>query len=257
MKNSISHFLAFILMIIFTITIFFVAGEKELRVSVITSKLESTNYYHKIYGVILSKMDDYIINTEVMQLYKDYLTVEMIKNDINKQINNIFFNKPIEISRYDDFYKIINNYSKDSTISKKYAEGIDEIYINNLFPFKELSLIYKLYIPTTEVLFIFIVGLLLCLGISLLLFIINKNFKFHIISLLSSSIILILPNVFIKSFGIFDNFIYTNKYYTEALLSIVNGTIFSGFLLGVGILILLIAYKIIKENCKIVKGNVK
>lgn len=257
MKNSISHILAFILMVILTVTIFFASGEKELRASIITSKLENGNYYHKIYGTILSKVDDYIVNTEVMQLYKDYLSVDMIKKDINDTITNIYKNKDYKISRYDEFYKIINDYSKDDTISKKYAEGINKIYSNNLFPDNELNIIHKLYVSSTNVLFIIVVALLLSLGLSLLLFIINKNFKFHLISILATGIILILPNIFIKIFGIFDNFIYTNEYYTEILLSIVNGTIANTCLFGLVIIVLLIAYKSIKEGYKIIKVKSK
>lgn len=248
MKNSISHLLAFILMIILSVTIFFVLGEKELRASVITDKLENDNYYYKIYGTILSKIDDYVVNTEVMELYKDYLSVAMIKDDINKSINNAYDENNLKVSRYNDFYKIINNYSKDSTISKKYAEGIDKIYSNNLFPTRELTLIHKFYVPSTEVLFILVVSLLICLGLWFILFLINNNFKFHIISLLSTSIILILPNIFIKFFGVFDNFVYTNEYYTDVLISIVNDTIASSCLVGLVIIVLLIAYKAIKKN---------
>lgn len=257
MKNSISHLLAFILMIILSVTIFFVLGEKELRASVITDKLEKDNYYYKIYGTILSRIDDFIVNTEVMELYKNYLSVDMIKNDINKSINNAYSEKNLKVSRYNDFYKIINNYSKDSTISKKYAEGIDKIYSNNLFPTRELSLIHKLYVPSTGVLFILIVSLLICLGLCFGLFIINNNFKFHTISLISTGILLILPNIFIKFFGIFDNFVYTNEYYTDVLISIVNDTISSSCLVGLVIIVLLGAYKIIRKKCKFLKSNAK
>jgi len=253
MKNSISHVLTFILMIIFSVIIFFVAGEKELRSSVIVNRLEKENYYYKIYGTILSKVDDYVANEEVMQLYKDYLSIDLVKNDVNKIIRNIYANKSLNVSRYDDFYHIINEYSKDSTISKKYAEGINQIYMNNLFPTREMTLIHELYVPTTDVIFILIVALFLCLFISLLLFVLNKNSKFHIIAMLSSSIIFILPNIFIKFFGIFDNFVYTNEYFTDVLISIINNTVSNVCLFGLVIVILLFAYKFIKENYKLSK----
>ena len=114
-------------------------------------------------------------------------------------------------------------------------------------------MIKKLYLPTTDVVFILIVGLLICLILSLLLFLINKNFKYHIIAILSSSILFILPKTFVKIFGIFENFVYTNKHFTDALLSIVNNILSNLFLVGLVILILLFTYKFIKENYKLSK----
>lgn len=257
MKNSISYILSFILMIIFTLSMFFIIGQKELRSSVIVNRLEKDNYYYKIYGNILSKIDDYVINEDIMKSYKDYLSIDIVKSDIKRVINNIYSNKDLEISRYDDFYKIIKGYSNDTVISQKYAEGINKIYRNNLFPTRELTLIHKVYIPSTDVLFYFIVAMLLCLAISIGLFIINGNFKFHTISLLASAIIFILPNIFIKFFGIFDNFVYTNEYYTEILLSIVKGTISSSCLLGLVIIILIFAYRFIVENYNFLKLKIK
>lgn len=251
MKNSISHILSFILMILIILTVCFVVGEKELRAKYIFKNLENINYYEKSYASILSHIDDYIVNSEVKELYDEYFTINIVKSDIRKIVNKVAKDENYTITRYNDLYKIINSYLDDPEINMKYADGINDLYVKNLFPSREYSLIHKLYAKSTDVLFVAIASSIGVLAISLLLFVINKNFKFHIISLMSAGIVFLLPLLFLEIFGIFDNFIYTNKYYTEFLLSIVNNFSYSLFITGLVIFIMLITYKLIKEKLKL------
>lgn len=247
MKNSLSHILAFCLMILAVITFLLISFQIELRFSVIKKNLQKNDYYYEAYDNILSKSTDYIINDEVLEIYKNYLNVGIIKEDVNKTINNIVSDNKEVVSRYSDFYEMMINYCKDDVISKKYALELDKIYINNLFPTKELKSIKELYIPSTNLLLFTMALLLIFLIVAVVLFFINKNFKFHVISLLTTSILLMLPLIFIKVFNIFENFLYTNTYYTEFLISIVNNSFSSAYNYGVLILLILVSPKLIKK----------
>lgn len=252
MKNSISHILSFCLMLIILISIFFTLFQIELRTSIIKKNLNKNDYYYDVYDNFLVKLEDYIINEEVLNIYKEYLNIGIIKKDVNKIVKNITVNKNNEISRYNDFYNVMLSYCDDDIISKKYALELDKIYINNLFPTKEFKLIYKLHTTSNNLLLFDMTTALIILIISVILFIINRNFKFHIISLISSTIILILPNIFLKLFNIFENFIYTNNHYTKILISVIENFISNAFYIGL-IVMLMSIFTHLRKSKKQVK----
>ena len=141
MKSSVSHVLSFITTLLFTLLIAFIFIEFNLRHSILINKLNSINYYNSAYNTIVSKVDNFIVNEEIKEKYKDFITKDIIKKDVNSIISKTDYN----ISHYDDFYKIINEYSSDVDICEKYSKEIDSIYTNNIFPINEYKLINKFY----------------------------------------------------------------------------------------------------------------
>jgi len=222
MKSSVSHFLAFTLMLTLSFVVVLFFSQKQLTQKQIIKNINTINYYENAYNNITNKVDDYIVNQEVKELYNKYITIDIIKDDVNIILNSIYSNKNVKVSRYDEFYKIINDYNDDKKIDEIYADGINEIYSQNIFPIKEFSLINKLYLDSNDSLFLIVVALGIVVLLSIALFIINRNFKYHRISILSTCVILIMPFVFLEGFGIFKDFLYTNKYYTDFILVIIN-----------------------------------
>lgn len=236
MKTSISHLLNFILMIILYFTILFSVYEVSISKKNII-KLLNDNYYNNSYNNIMSEIDNYIVNNEVLELYNKYLSKEMVKEDINIIINNIY-QKNNQLSKYNDFYKIINSYTDDTEICDIYATNINNIYLKNIFPISELTLINKTYIGNTSSLFISIILSSIVVILSVILFLINKNFKYYKISLLSVSMLLLIPKMLVST--LFSNFQYTNQYFTHLLLKIINSIVNILSIIGLITIILLI-----------------
>ena len=236
MKTSISHTLNFILMIILYFTIFFSVYEVSISKKNII-KLLDDNYYNDSYNNIIKKIDNYIVNHEVLELYNKYRSKEMIREDINIIINNIY-QKNNQLSKYDEFYKIINSYTNDTEISNIYATNINNIYLKNILPISELTSINKTYIGNTSSLFISIILSSIIVILSVILFLINKNFKYYKISLLSVSMLLLIPKMLVST--LFSNFQYTNQYFTHLLLKIINSIVNILSIIGLITIILLI-----------------
>ena len=236
MKTSISHLLNFILMIILYFTILFSVYEVSISKKNII-KLLNDNYYNNSYNNIISEIDNYIVNNEVLELYNKYLSKEMVKEDINIIINNIY-QKNNQLSKYNDFYKIINSYTDDTEICDIYANNINNIYIKNILPISEVTLINKTYIGRTSSLFISIILSSIVVILSVILFLINKNFKYYKISLLSVSMLLLIPKMLVST--LFSNFQYTNQYFTHLLLKIINSIVNILSIIGLITIILLI-----------------
>ena len=245
MKSSISNLISFVIMCIITLVLLFLSFESHLTRKYINNTLDKQDFYKEAYGNIINKIDDFIVNDDVRKSYEEYITLDMVKNDVKSTLNNIYLKKE-QLSKYDEFYNIIGKYSNDEAIKKVYATNINDIYLNNLFPKTEFSLIYKLYISLDTTIFISISTMIVAIALSLALYFINRNLKFFISIFTGVCFIGIVPFIF-KVFGLFKNFIYTNNYYTKFLLSIVNGTINYLFISSIIIVISLLLYKI-KNN---------
>jgi len=205
------------------------------------------NYYNRVYDNLIEKLNDFIILEDVQELYKEYLNIDSIKEDITKITKGIYDDMDYKISRYDDFYKIIYEYSQDEEVSKKYASEINNIYINNLFPTAPFKLINKLYLKN-NIQFLIILSLAffsIFIGYSLYIF--NKSYKYIIISILGMSILIILPNIFIKVFKIFNGFIYTNEYFTNVILKIIYNTFNTLNIIGICIILCILTLWLIKK----------
>lgn len=250
MKNSISHVLSFVLMTLLVVVTVLLIFQKELRGRYIRKTLEDINYYELAYENIITGVEDYIVNDEVREMYVDYITIDLVKSDINKILGNIYQDEDTKFSRYNDFYKIINSYNDDPNIDDKYASGINNIYVKNIFPIYEFNFIHKLHIANVNVLFVALLLLVIALFVFLALFLINKNFKYHIIGIMGYGTILLLPKIIIKVFKIFDSFLYTNPYYTKFLLAIMNNITNSLLIIGLLVILLTIIYKILIRKRK-------
>ena len=244
MKNSISHIISFISMILITFYALFIIVEIGIRRSVLIDKLDETDYYESAYENIILNLDKSITNEDIRNEYKKYITIDMIKRDII----GIIIER--NISHYDNFYKLVSKYSADKEVCSKNASIINNIYLNNIFPTKEYKLINKIYIKTKCL--ILYIGVLTStvLILQLGLYIINKNFKYNKISLLSSAILNIFPFIFVNITGILNNVVYVNSYYTKFLFSIFDSTIRYLFVIGFIIILMYLVSSVIKKESK-------
>lgn len=219
MKKIISNIISFVVMCLIVFIIAFISFEVSIRQKNIFKILDKYNYYEKSYQSFMNKISDYIINDEIKTDYLSYISKDFFSKDVRKAVHGSY-NKKISLSRYDDFYKIIKKHTNDKTICKTYASNIDNIYINNLFPIKEMQFINNFYVETNDVLFITICLSSVALGLIFLIFLLNRNFNYFISLFSGSAFILILPLI-LKMFGIFKNFVYSNQHFTNVLLGII------------------------------------
>lgn len=244
MKASISHILSFVCMILISSLILFISVQFSIRYIFIKGNLNKINYYNDAYDTITTKIDENIVNKEIKDIYKLYIDKETIKRDIKK----IIVNKNYNITHHNEFYKIIEEYVSDKEIRNIYASKVDNIYKNNLFPIYEFKTIDKLNINKYDaLLYVFIMCACIVL-LEFIIFAINKNLKYNKISLLSSAILLTLPFVFIVCTNIFNKFIYTNKYYTKFLISIVDGVKNFTYLIGLIVIFIFIYTELIRNK---------
>lgn len=246
-KNSINHILSFILMITITCLLVFIIFEYNLSLRSINKNMYNMNYYNKVYDNVIEKINDFIILEDVQELYKNYLTIDLIKEDITKITKNIYISSEYKISRYNEFYKLIYDYCEDEEVSKKYATEINDIYRENLFPAMPFKLIKKLYLkPIFQALIIFYL-VIISLFIGYFLYLFNKSYKYIITSILGTSILIILPNIFIRIFKIFNGFLYTNEYFTKVILNIVYNTFNTLNIIGFFIILFIFMWWITKR----------
>lgn len=215
MKSSISNIISFIIMSIFSVVIIFLSFEYSMNRTVLLRKLEKMNYYEKIYNIIEKKIDDFVVNEEVLKLYSNYITKDLVKKDIISLVDSIYYKK-LDVDRYDDFLDIIKKYSSDEKISKIYATKINDIYMSNLFPKAEFKLIHKAYFDLNKSLFIGICIMSIGLILSISLYFINKNLNYFKSIILGIFVMCLMPFVIVTI--LFSNLIYTNELFTDVIL---------------------------------------
>lgn len=245
MRTSISHFISFITMVVISVFICFIFIEISFRDRIIIRNLDSINYYQDAYDNIILKIEQNIINEDIKEDYKDYITLEIIKKDIKSIINRQY-----KVSHYNDFYNIISKYTTDTDISKKYAIMVDDIYANNIFPISEYKIINRVYIKTRNCLIYSLVFLSIIMILELALYIINNNLKYNKITILSSSILLIFPFIFLNISQTFRHFVYTNSYYTNFFVKIINNIVNSLFIIGLIIVLVIFVLKLSNKKSK-------
>ena len=246
MKTSISHIISFICMILISILTIFIVFEISIRDNILIKKLDNSYYYKDAYDNIIYNIDKSIVNEEIKEDYKKIISEELVMNDVKKIITT-----RNDVSHYSNFYDIISKYSSDTEICDKYATLVNNIYSKSIFPTREYKLIKKLYIRTKNCISYILVLISIIMMLELGLYIINNNFKFNLITLISSSILNMIPFIFINILGIFRYFFYTNSYFTNSLVGIVNFNINILFILGLVVLVMLLIFKTLKRKSRV------
>lgn len=245
MKSIISNVISFISMLLIIFVVSFVLIQISFRDRFLIKSLSNINYYKQAHNNIIQKLNYEIVNEEIKLEYEKYITIDMIKKDIRRIISS-----KDGISRYKDFYDIIEKHTTDIEICKKYASNVNDVYTNNLFPLREYKIINKLYIKTNECIMYTSVLISIIVVFELLLLIINNSLKYNKVALLASGILFTIPFLFIWISGIFNSFIYTNKYYTKFLIGLVGNIKNSLFLVGLIIIITLCIIELFNRKRK-------
>lgn len=248
MKNIISHIIAFLLSLFLFLVLAFLFLQIELRASLVSKTLNKLGYVEQISKVISEKIDNYIMNDELKKVYLAYINEDLIKNDLNEILANIYSSQDSTINHYRPLYHIVSEYSKNELLRKEYATEVDNIYTKNIFPQKEFQLIHQLYLKTKDVILIFGATLICLIIFYALLYILNKNWYFHITSLLATGILCLLPFITIKFFHVFDNIIYNNAIITEFFLQIPYHIAQNLLYVSIGIFLISLAYILLKKG---------
>ncbi len=233
MKKIINYIITFIIMILLIILTIFTIYQKEISTNKFIKNLNKINYYQKSYSNILKEIDEYIINIDLKNDIINYYTQDKAKQDTIDIINNK------NIDHYDNLKEIISKHTKDDNIINEYTNQINTKIINNLFMNEEYNYLTKTRLNTNDTLFIIFVIIII---ITILLFtnyIINK--KIDILTpILSLGLFIIIPKLFLITTNILNNFMYTNTYFTELLLLIINNIVNTLFIFGLFITIIII-----------------
>lgn len=182
--------LTFILTLIITILIclIFVANlltSTLLSKDYILSKLDETDYYNKIYEYVESNFEKYLNQSGLdEEVLKNLITVEVIKSDTEKILNNIFDNaqENINIDTIEqnlknniDKYLTENNLNAETSDIDAFVETIGNEYLNSISHNKYEQKIYDGYSKTLEFT--------------------NKTKKISIIAIVISVILLVIVNI--------------------------------------------------------------
>ena len=186
MKNSISHILNFILTVLVVLLTVFIAFQISTSKKSIKKILENNYYYDEAHENINNKISNFIINSDILEIYRNYINQDLIKEDLEKYIESDY---KYNINHYDEFYNLVQEYIKDSSISKEYAKNINDIYVKNIFPVKEFELVNKVRFNIENTAFIAMCFLSIFIIISMFILLLNSTFKFVFECLLAYSII--------------------------------------------------------------------
>lgn len=248
MRKVLLSLLSFILMVILSISCMFIIYEINVSKKSVLKQMDNIQYYQKAYKNIITKVSDYVINEELENEYKKIITIDRVKVDILKSINNVYDDTKYNVSIKEELNEVIKKYDiKDSNIIKTHTDGINEIYVNNLFLTKEFKLIKKYTLDFETLMLITYVAIFFLLAITLIL-----DKQYLKISLISTSITLVMPMIYLNLFNIIKNFQYSNSYYTELILTIIESIYFELGLISIVIIIFIILYKLLNlKKCKI------
>ena len=242
MRASISHIITFITIVLIVFLIFFLDLQFNIRNTILINDLERINYIDDAYNNILKKIDQNIVNDDIKEKYKNYITKDMINNDLSK----IIISKDFNIGHLNEFYKIIREYTNDDIICSKYSSIINNVYVKNIFPINEYKLISIIYIKIDSLIIYSFIIINIIVILELFLYILNRNLYFNSITILSSGLIIILLKLFLSMTSLLKTFIYTNSYYTKFLLKVINDIANYSFILGIIIIVIYAFYSLIK-----------
>lgn len=225
MKKIINHIITFIIMVLLIILSIFIVYQKEISINKISKDLDKINYYQKSYSNILKEIDEYIINIELKDDIINYYTQDKAKTDIIDIINGK------EINYYDNLKEIVKKHSNEDNIINDYTTQINKKIINNLFMNEEYKLLSKTRLNTNDTIFIIFIIIILITILLFINYIISKKILFES-AILSLGLFITIPKVFLILTNILDNFIYTNIYFSELILLIINNIVNILFILG-------------------------
>lgn len=233
MKKIINYIITFIIMILLIILTTFIIYQKEISTNKFIKNLNKINYYQKSYSNILKEIDEYIINIDLKNDIINYYTQDKAKQDTINIINNK------NIDHYDNLKEIISKHTKDDNIINEYANQINTKIINNLFMNDEYNYLTKTRLNTNDTLFIIFIIIII---ITILLFtnyIITKKIDIQT-PIFSLGLFLLIPKLFLITTNILNNFMYTNTYFSELILLIINNIVNTLFIFGLFITIIII-----------------
>ena len=245
MKKILIHFNTFIIFVLTILFIFFIEFEIEIRPNNIITNLEKINYYQKAYSNILQEFDYVIVNNELKDEIINYYTFDNSKKDINLIVrgNNI--------DHYYEIKEIVSKYSKDEKVIYKYSKEINDLINKNIFMIDEYHTLNKFYLNIFDCIYIIIIFIIIQMILIIINYFLSKNFSFIKIILLSSSIFIGLPKLFINLSGIINNFTYGNKYFSELLIFGINNYINELFIYSIaGIVFVICLNDFVRKYCK-------
>ena len=255
LKNIVTIFLSFVLMIgILCSTVLFIAN-KYLDKKYILNKFEEINLYGSVYEEVRDGFENYIYQSGLdINIIDKICSKEKVKSDIISVVDSMYSNQEVKIDSSEirsNLDNAIDEYVKDQgrKLSKQEKENIEkfEDLIENSYKEKIgiyqlpqiLSLIKKIEIYS-------IVGTSLIL---IILVIINSKKitvagSFCGVSIFSSGMIMIISNYIIKSKISIDNLVLFTKSLSAAIINILNSILNNIQILGIlyniaGILIVL------------------
>lgn len=192
MKKLFGYFLSFTLMINLAILLIFNIFSLSISKPTLLYYLNNSNYYDKVKIEIDNKIKDYVYEEDLKKDYSQYFSKTIIKNDINKLLNNG------NINHIENLKEIVSIYTSDKEIIDSYSSNINNIYIENLFPISTYNYLQNFSFKIDKILIIDIL-LLISIILTITYLFLLKYEEFYIKnSFMSLSFFLLFIHFFTK-----------------------------------------------------------
>ncbi|MEG1058711.1 MAG: hypothetical protein RSE57_00795 [Clostridia bacterium] len=271
MKKIISYILVlFLCLTIIGSTLLSIFNKNVLKYNSMIARIEKEDFYNKTYSKINSKFSEYIEQSGLdKDVLKEVCSVEQIKKDVEGTIKSIYYNKEYTIdsdtikenltkniyASLEKEKRIISSAQKSSI--DKFVTTITDVYKSEVFPtqiratlttyMSKISTLVAIAIP---ILF----GLLGVIAVVLLLINIKGKssvLTYYGISGISSGILLVIPEVFIKSKLGINNINIISGAISDLLRAIANDIFSSILIYGIVFIVIGIIFVIIGNIIKV------
>ncbi|MEG0873105.1 MAG: hypothetical protein RSE00_03340 [Clostridia bacterium] len=271
MKKIISYILVlFLCLTIIGSTLLSIFNKNVLKYNSMIARIEKEDFYNKTYSNINSKFSEYIEQSGLdKDVLKEVCSVEQIKKDVEGTIKSIYYNKEYTIdsdtikenltkniyASLEKEKRIISSAQKSSI--DKFVTTITDVYKSEVFPTQIRATLttYMSKISTLVAIAIPILFGLLGVIAVVLLFINIKGkssvLTYYGISGISSGILLVIPEVFIKSKLGINNINIISGAISDLLRAIANDIFSSILIYGIVFIVIGIIFVIIGNIIKV------
>lgn len=231
--------------------------------------LDKNNYYSMIYNDAKSEMENTIIPTGLPEeVLENIFTEEMVKNDIDTIITNLYHNKTIKVDTTGirkNLNTNVNKYLEDNFLEVSDEDNLGaledqmiDIYVKHVTQANLFKHIQKVIVKTDKLI---VIGIITLIAIIAILGIVIKIFiKDNLLSipLFTSGSLLMVVYFYIHSNININNILIWSKATSNMLHSIANSIFNSMLIVGIiciaiGIIDSVLTYKPVKQKKKSTK----
>ena len=210
--------------------------------------LKISNYYDISYPVIVDNLKNQIGNVDLKVVIDDVISKKRVVNDIESLLNSNeeeIIKNSIKDDLENSFKKNLENTDYDNKSLNELIENISNSYIKNLFPYNEFNKLYSNIPKINNINLKITISILLLIILYVVAIILSNEKRIIIYGNYISSFILLFPYFFFKLGNLFNDFYYTNTYFSIFIKNYIYYIINLIALLGLIILFINIIFQFI------------